>query len=113
MDAGTHEIVAVELTPDDVGDVSEIPHLLNRIEADAVSMTADGAYAGEAVYNAVADRHSNAAVIVPPRVTAVASGATTAQRDLHIATIAKHGRVGWQRRSGYNRRSLTETAMFR
>jgi hypothetical protein len=27
VDADTHEIVAVELTPDDVGDVSEIPDL--------------------------------------------------------------------------------------
>lgn len=24
-----------------------------------------------------------------------------------------HGRMGWQRRSGYNRRSLVETAMYR
>jgi hypothetical protein len=27
--------------------------------------------------------------------------------------IGEHGRMGWQRRSGYNRRSLVETAMFR
>jgi len=113
MDAGTHEIVAVELTPDDAGDVSEIPRLLDQIEADVDSMTADGAYDGEAVYNAVAERHPDAAVIIPPRVTAVASGTTATQRDLHVATIAKHGRMGWQRRSGYNRRSLIETAMFR
>jgi hypothetical protein len=46
-------------------------------------------------------------------VTAVAGGTTATQRDQHIATIAKHGRIGWQRRSGYNRRSLIETAMFR
>jgi transposase len=113
MNADTHEIVAVELTPDDVGDVSEIPRLLDQIEADVASMTADGAYDGEAVYNAVAERHPGAAVIIPPRVTAVAIGTTATQRDLHIATIAKHGRMGWQRRSGYNRRSLIETAMFR
>ena len=113
MDADTHEIVAVELTPDDVGDVSEIPHLLDQIDADVASMTADGAYDGEAVYAAVAERHPGAAVIIPPRATAVASGATTTQRDQHIATIAKHGRMGWQRRSGYSRRSLVETAMFR
>src|SRR5882757_701492 len=72
MDAGTHEIVAVELTPDDVGDVSEIPHLLNQIEADVASMTADGAYDGQVVYDAVAERHPNAAVIVPPRIESVA-----------------------------------------
>jgi hypothetical protein len=53
MDATTHEIVAVELTPDDVGDVSEIPNLLDQINADIASMTADGAYDGEVVYDAV------------------------------------------------------------
>ena len=113
MNADTHEITAVELTPDDGGDVSEIPRLLDQIETDVVSMTADGAYDGEAVYNAVAERHPGAAVIIPPRITAVANGTTATQRDLHIAAIAKHGRMGWQRCSGYNRRSLIETAMFR
>ena len=27
--------------------------------------------------------------------------------------IGKHGRIGWQRSSGYNRRSLVETAVYR
>jgi hypothetical protein len=75
-------------------------------------------------------RHPKAAVIIPPRSTAVSSKTTTTQRDRHLAEIAKHGRMGdaaqgsaricawngsggWQRRSGYNRRSLVETAMFR
>ena len=30
-----------------------------------------------------------------------------------IAMIAQYGRIGWQRRSGYNRRSLVETAIYR
>jgi hypothetical protein len=68
---------------------------------------------GDTVYDAVIERDPEAAVIIPPRVTAVTGGTTSAQRDHHIATIAKHGRMGWQRRSGYNRRSLIETAMFR
>ena len=51
VDADTHEIVAVELTPDDVGDISELPDLLDQIDADAdvASMTADGAYDGQVV----------------------------------------------------------------
>jgi Transposase DDE domain len=76
IDADTHEIVAVELTPDDVGDVSEIPALLEQIDAEIASMTADGAYDGEAVYDAVAEHHPGAAVIIPPRATSVASGTT-------------------------------------
>jgi len=112
VDADTHEIVAVELTPEDVGDVSEIPELRDQIDADLASMTADGAYDGEAVYDAVAERHPEAAVIIPPRATALPSETTTTQRDRHLAAIAKHGRIAWQRSSGYNRRSLVETAVF-
>jgi Transposase DDE domain len=59
IDADTHEIVAVELTPGDVGDISELPHLLDQIDADVVSMTADGAYDGRVVYDAVTQRHPN------------------------------------------------------
>ena len=113
VDAGTHEIIAVALTLDDVGDVSELPGLLDQIDADVASLTADGAYDGDAVYDAVADRHPGAEVIIPPRATAVPNETTTTQRDQHIVTIDKHGRMGWQRRSGYNRRSLIETAIYR
>src|SRR5271163_4155805 len=113
IDAVTHEIVASELTPDDVGDVSEMPAPLDQIDAAVASMTADGAYDGDAVYDAVAKRHREAVVIVPPRATAVPNESATTQRDRHIAEIEEHGRMGWQRRSGYNRRSLVETAMYR
>jgi Transposase DDE domain len=40
IDAITHEIVAAELTADDIGDVSEVPELLDQIDADLASMTA-------------------------------------------------------------------------
>jgi len=113
VDAGTHEIVAVDLTPDDVGDVSELSDLLDQIDANVASLTADGAYDGDAVYDTVADRYPGAEVIIPPRATAVPKEITTTQRDRHIVTIEKHGRTGWQRRSGYNRRSLVETAIYR
>jgi len=113
VDGVTHEIVASKLTSDDIGDVAEIPELLDQIAADVASLTADGAYDGEAVYDTVAKRCPAAAIIIPPRATAVPSDTTATQRDRHIAEIETHGRMGWQRRSGYNRRSLVETAMYR
>jgi hypothetical protein len=62
-------------------------------------MTADGAYDGEAVYDAVAERHPEAAGIVPPRSTTVPNESTTTQRDRHIAEIGSssslvHSRAG-------------------
>jgi hypothetical protein len=113
VDADTHEIVAAELTPDDVGDVPQLPDLLDQVDAEIASVTADGAYDGKVVYYAVANRHPDAEIIIPPRATAVPDETTVTQRDRHITTIEEHGRMGWQRRSGYNRRSLVETAVYR
>jgi hypothetical protein len=90
LDAATQEIAAAELTPDDGGDVSVLPELLDHIDGDVASMTADGAYDGETAYRAVADRHPAAAVVIAPRVTAVPSHTTTTQCDRHIAAIAEH-----------------------
>jgi hypothetical protein len=70
-------------------------------------MTADGAYDGRAV----AERHPESAVIIPPRATAVSNESIATQRDRHIAAIEEHGRMGRQRHSGYNRQRLVETAM--
>jgi hypothetical protein len=65
------------------------------------------------VYDEIIRRHFEADVIIPPRSTAVMSESGTTRRDAHLRTIERHGRVGWQRRSGYCRRSLVETTMFR
>jgi hypothetical protein len=35
------------------------------------------------------------------------------QRDRHLQSIAEHGRMGWQKRSGYTRRALVEAAISR
>src|SRR3954468_24765348 len=35
------------------------------------------------------------------------------QRDQHLQLIAKHGRMGWQTASGYNRRALAEATIGR
>ncbi|MDB5403214.1 MAG: Transposase of ISAli17, family, subgroup, partial [Rhodopila sp.] len=47
------------------------------------------------------------------RSTAILSEAGKTQRDDHLRSIEQHGRLGWQRRSGYGRRSLVEAAMYR
>jgi hypothetical protein len=113
VDADTHEIVASELTSDDIGDVSEVPELLDQIDADLASITADGVYDGGAVYDAVAARHPEASVI-----HSTADNGPSERDDEKAARPTyrghrKHGRIGWQRRSGYNRRSLVETAVHR
>jgi hypothetical protein len=49
--------------------------LLDRIDGPVASFTADGAFDRDDVYDAVATRHPDAAVIVPPRSSALPSEA--------------------------------------
>src|ERR1700680_2287623 len=111
--ANSHEVVAVELTTDEVGDVTAVPELLDQIDRSVASVTGDGAYDAEVVHDEITRRHPEADVIIPSRSTAVMTESGTTRRDAHLRTIERHGRIGWQRRSGYCRRSLVETAMFR
>jgi hypothetical protein len=116
VDAGTGRIVAAELTTNDVDDGSQVGPLLDQVAGPVASFTGDGAYDRDDVYGAVIERHPDAAVVVPPRSTAVpgASAETTpTQRDGHLQVIAEVGRMGWQKASGYNRRALAEAAISR
>jgi len=116
VDADTGRIVASELTPHDVDDGSQVGPLLDQATGPVVSFTGDGAYDRTDVYGAVIERHPEAWVIVPPRSSAVPSEtAETAptQRDQHLQLIAEHGRMGWQKASGYNRRALAEATIGR
>jgi DDE family transposase len=116
MDANTGEIVATGLTTNDTDDASQIGPLLDQVEKPLAAVTADGAYDQDSVYAAVADHHPDAAVIVPPRATAVLSATAETeptQRDRHLQCIAEKGRMAWQKTSGYNARSRVETAIGR
>src|SRR5215210_3145611 len=116
VDAKTGQIVAATLTPHDVDDGSQVGPLLDQITGPIVSVTGDGAYDQEGVYTSVAERHPAAAIIVPPRATAVPSQmAETAptQRDRHLQLIAEKGRMGWQKASGYNARARAEATIGR
>jgi Transposase DDE domain len=116
VDAGTGRIEAVELTGHATDDGSRVGPLLDRVAGLVASFTGDGAYDREDVYGAVAERHPEAAVVVPPRSSAVPSEAAETvptQRDRHLRSIAEHGRMGWQKVSGYNRRALAEAAISR
>jgi hypothetical protein len=115
-DADTGRIVASALTGNEADDGSQVGPLLDQIEGPVASFTADGAFDRDDVYAGIVGRHPDAAVIVPPRSSAVPSAtAETAptQRDRHIEVIAERGRMGWQKASGYNWRALIEADISR
>ena len=116
VDAETGQIVAAELTGSEVDDGAQVGPLLDQVTDPVASFTGDGAYDREDVSGVVAERHPEAAVIVPPRKGAVPSEAAETeptQRDQHLRSIAEQGRMGWQKTSGYNRRALVEAAVSR
>ena len=115
-DADTGQIVAATLTTHDVDDGAQVGPLLDQVDGPIASFTGDGAYDQDGVYASVSERHPEAAIIVPPRSTAVPSqAAETAptQRDRHLQLIAEEGRMGWQTASGYSKRARAEAAIGR
>ncbi len=116
LDADTGQIVAAALTTKEIGDGSEVGPLLDQVAASVASLTADGAYDQEGVSAAVAERHPEAAIIVPPRSTAVPSETAETeptQRDRHLRFIAEHGRAAWRKASGYTTRARAEATIGR
>ena len=116
MDANTGQIVASVLTDHDGDDGSQTGPLLDQVTGSLASFTGDGAYDQEGVYTSVGERHPAAAVIVPPRATAVPSKAAESeptQRDRHLQLMAERGRMAWQKASGYVKRARAETAISR
>jgi hypothetical protein len=120
VDAQTGMVMASTLTENDMGDPSQVAPLLDQVDAEIGSVTADGAYDGAydgaPTYDTIAARTGDIPVIIPPHVTAVLSATFDhhpSQRDQHIAVMAARGRLGWQEETGYGQRSLVETAMGR
>ena len=79
----------------------------------------DGAYDGSPVTEAIRiARQTKSAprIIVPPRKQSIpppgqAHGGT--ERECHVAEIAGHGRMAWQKNNDYGLRSLAETGVGR
>ena len=88
VDPNSGEILACELTTIEEGDAALVGPLLDQITSPIASVTADGAYDGEPVYRAVAERQPDppAAVVIPPRASAVPSPTADTARPPVSAT---------------------------
>jgi hypothetical protein len=72
-----------ELTTNDVDDASQVGPLLDQVVKPVASFTGDGAYEQDRVYRTLAGRQLKAAVVVPPRATAVPRGTATIEPTGH------------------------------
>jgi Transposase DDE domain len=116
IDPETHEIQAAVVTEPGVTDAEAVPSLLEQVENPVSGAGADGAYDRREVYEELERRGAEA--VIPPRRDAVirrhgSKAGPRLARDEDLRRIRRIGRAAWEKESGYHRRSLAETAMFR
>jgi len=115
VDESTSEIVAVLMTSNDIGDGEILPDLLKQIDDTIDQLSADGAYDTKGCYRAVMARDAKATI--PPRENARpwknGTRGPPHPRNQVLEEIKLKGRKQWKEESGYHRRSLAETAVFR
>lgn len=100
-----------------VGDSTALPGLLDQVDGPVDLFLADGAYDGDPTRDLLVERFGTEVnVTIPPPKTEVLSpdaARNPTVRDRHITEIKAHGRMTWQKTSGYNQRSRGETLMGR
>ena len=112
IDAQTLQIRALCVTSNEVSDAAVIADLLEQVPPSEalLSLTGDGAYDTQPVYEAVIQR--GATPIIAPRKNArIRKGDAFAYRNAAVAACRRLGRRIWKVWSGYHRRSLVETKM--
>ncbi len=116
VNEATGEIVTAVASEASVSDADALPDLLEGVEGELKQLSADGAYDTRQCYDEIEQR--GALAIIPPRRNAKIwqhgnSSAPPWQRDVNLRGIRAKGRRRWKQETGYHRRSLAETAIYR
>ncbi len=110
----TGMIVAQALTHGSADDAKTALNLIDSIEDDIESLTADAAYDTLAIYNASAARGTE--VVILPSRSATGSRqrrSRSSARDRTIMRAKEIGRRRWKKESGYHRQARVENTFFR
>lgn len=122
VDEATGQIAAAVLTTNDVADSAVLPDLLGQVPEPIAQVSGDGSYDQRTCYDTLAKRQVEQGeplqVAIPPRRGARIwqhsnSPGPPQVRDENLRRLRQIGRQRWKEESGYHRRSLAETAMFR
>jgi hypothetical protein len=116
VDEAGGEVVAAVVTTSNYNESEILPDLLDQIEAEIEQVSGDGAYDKRTCYDAIGGRKARAAI--PPQHNAKIwrhcnTKGERLVRDQNLRRIRAIGRAAWKKASGYHRRSLAETAVFR
>ncbi len=110
VDPVTHNIVAAEVSLENVHDAEVLPTLLNPLRCKLGHIYADGAYDSKASHQLISRKGATACI--PPRKSAGLWRKGPPRNDA-VLVMHKEGLAHWKKISGYQRRSLAETAMYR
>ncbi|MEO1582855.1 MAG: IS5 family transposase [Pseudomonadota bacterium] len=119
IDAGTGEILAHALTADDISDPAMAGDLVAKAGGRIRTVIADGAYDGQPTYDQIRAarlRKSPPRIVIPPRTPSIldrGSSCGGSERERHALRIGEIGRLPWPDETGYGRRSIVETGVFR
>lgn len=116
IDPEAHEVRAAVVSEPGVTDEPAVPALWAQEAGPISGAGADGAYDRRSVYEELERREARA--VIPPRRDAKIRkhgnrSGPRLSRDENLRRIRQIGRAVWKEESGYHRRSLGETAMFR
>lgn len=109
------EIEATVLSGAEIDDAAVVDDLTAQTRPRIEQVSADGAYDKQKVYRVLKEKGVEK-VTIPPRRDAVLwpeASDDPHPRNVNLRRIEKVGRKAWKEESGYHRRSLAETAMFR
>ena len=104
------------MTTNGIDDAAMVKPVLEKITGKVKKFGGDGAYDKTKVYDTLEKK--NIKPIIPPRKNARIKrhgncSDRAKPRDKAIRYIRRHGRKKWKKTSGYHKRSLAETTMFR
>lgn len=117
VDESTHEIQAVVVTEAGVDDAEAGKQLVADTPGEIEQLSGDGGYDKAKFYQVCSDAQIERITIPPRRDAKIWQHGNTQQvplpRDQNLRRIRQVGRKQWKIESGYHRRSLAETAVFR
>jgi len=116
VNEATGEILAAVASTNNVSDDEAFADILGGIEDHIEQVSGDGAYDKRKCYDEIRARGAKATI--PPRKDAVMWENDPESGEVHprnqvLERIEEVGRQQWKQESGYHRRSLAETTMFR
>ncbi|OUL28948.1 hypothetical protein BV378_07045 [Nostoc sp. RF31YmG] len=116
VDSETGEILGAMVTTNDMADCEVLPDILEQISQPIEQVSGDGGYDTKGCYDTISQRGVKA--IIPPRSNAKIQQRPNSQtqphpRDENLRRVSQVGRQQWKQETGYHRRSLSETAIFR